>query len=240
MKPLENYEELPKTRREADLLNVSYYFTGRSCKRGHVVPRYVKNSDCVSCIVFRYQSQDHETKKKKQKEDYEANKEARNAYKRQWRAQNKDKVRAGREHMKTTRNAQRRARYKQDVKYRLDNQYRNMMRRSIAAARSGKTSSTSELMGYSSSDLKESVESKFLDGMSWENYGDWHIDHMYPISRYVQDGIEDPSIINDLDNLIPMWSEHNIRKDTRTLSEFVRDEKDMEPVYGHFLKEGSV
>ena len=33
------------------------------------------------------------------------------------------------------------------------------------------------MLGYSALDLKNHLEFLFTDGMSWNNYGEWHIDH---------------------------------------------------------------
>ena len=59
--------------------------------------------------------------------------------------------------------------------------------------------------------------------------------HICPVIRYIRDGVENPSIINALDNLIPMWAEHNIEKNERTLEEYLDDRKDLVELYGRFL-----
>ena len=40
------------------------------------------------------------------------------------------------------------------------------------------------MLGYSSNDLKIHMELLFSDGMSWENWGEWHIDHKIPVSKF--------------------------------------------------------
>lgn len=42
-------DHLPKTRAEAQAMRSAKYFTGVPCKRGHVAPRYVDNSVCMTC-----------------------------------------------------------------------------------------------------------------------------------------------------------------------------------------------
>lgn len=71
---------------------------------------------------------------------------------------------------------------------------------------------TEEILGYKKNDLKARIEYQFKDGMSWDNYGDWHIDHKKPISRFLAQGITDPKIINALSNLQPLWSHENLSK----------------------------
>ncbi|HSQ85238.1 MAG TPA: hypothetical protein VLM43_10990 [Desulfobacterales bacterium] len=67
-------------------------------------------------------------------------------------------------------------------------------------------------LGYDVKTLKEHIEAQFKDGMSWKNHGQWHIDHITPISYFVRNGVEDLSIINALDNIQPLWRHDNMKK----------------------------
>jgi hypothetical protein len=49
--------------------------------------------------------------------------------------------------------------------------------------------------------------------MCWENYGEWHIDHIRPISSF--DKNDDPKIINALSNLQPLWALENYIKSNK-------------------------
>ena len=40
--------------------------------------------------------------------------------------------------------------------------------------------------------------------MSWDNYGEWHIDHIRPIVSF--DAKTDIKTVNELSNLQPLWS----------------------------------
>jgi len=73
-----------------------------------------------------------------------------------------------------------------------------------------KENKTYEILGYSALELKEHMEKQFKDGMSWENWGEWHIDHIKPLSYF--DKNEDPKIVNSLSNLQPLWAFDNISK----------------------------
>lgn len=53
---------------------------------------------------------------------------------------------------------------------------------------------------------------QFQEGMSWDNYGEWHIDHIRPLANY---NLEDSTIIKELchyTNLQPLWGCENISK----------------------------
>lgn len=67
-------------------------------------------------------------------------------------------------------------------------------------------------LGYSFDSLKSRLEFQFKDGMSWDNYGEWHVDHKKPISRFIEQGVSDPAIINALSNLQPLWAKENLSK----------------------------
>ena len=73
---------------------------------------------------------------------------------------------------------------------------------------------TFDILGYSVEDLKIHLESKFQYGMSWENIGQWHIDHVIPDSWFSYCSIDDVDFLQSwkLDNLQPMWAEENMKK----------------------------
>lgn len=52
--------------------------------------------------------------------------------------------------------------------------------------------------------LKSSYEQLFTEGMSWENYGEWHIDHIKPVASFNKD--TPMNIVNALSNLQPLWA----------------------------------
>lgn len=74
------------------------------------------------------------------------------------------------------------------------------------------------LVGYSSDDLHNHLESLFAEGMSWENYGygenKWHIDHIRPICSFNYLTAEDPQFKEcwALKNLRPFWQIDNLKK----------------------------
>jgi len=64
---------------------------------------------------------------------------------------------------------------------RLANSMRRSIRRYLDAGQKGEMSSF-EIIGCSKDDLRKHLESKFRDGMTWQNYGNhWHIDHIVPL-----------------------------------------------------------
>lgn len=58
--------------------------------------------------------------------------------------------------------------------------------------------------------LKTHLESKFVDGMSWENRSLWHIDHIIPLAS--AKSVEEVVRLCHHTNLQPLWAKDNIRK----------------------------
>ncbi len=70
------------------------------------------------------------------------------------------------------------------------------------------------LVGYTIEQLKEHLEKQFADGMSWDNYGKWHIDHIIPVSFFRYSSFSDTEfkMCWRLENLRPLWARENIQK----------------------------
>lgn len=71
-----------------------------------------------------------------------------------------------------------------------------------------------ELLGYTETELRTHLERQLLKGMTWDNYGEWHIDHIIPLSSFVITGPECPELRRAwaLTNLRPLWAKDNIAK----------------------------
>lgn len=91
--------------------------------------------------------------------------------------------------------------------------WRQILYRTIYSFNLKKESKTVELLGYSADDLKRHIESLFEIGMTWENWGEWHIDHKYPLSLF--DKLTPISVVNALENLRPLWASDNIKKSNK-------------------------
>jgi len=71
-----------------------------------------------------------------------------------------------------------------------------------------------DLVGYTLDDLMRHLESLFTEGMTWANYGKWHLDHIIPRSAFNFASPEDIDFQRcwALKNLQPMWASENISK----------------------------
>ena len=75
-----------------------------------------------------------------------------------------------------------------------------------------KNKSTPKYLGCSIDELKKHLESKFKEGMSWENMGEWHIDHIIPLCSATDE--EEIYRLCRYRNLQPLWRWENSKKAT--------------------------
>jgi len=59
----------------------------------------------------------------------------------------------------------------------------------------------------------EHFESLFTNGMCWNNMGQWHIDHIIPLSTAITE--EDVIRLCHYTNLQPLWAEDNLKKSNK-------------------------
>ena len=78
-----------------------------------------------------------------------------------------------------------------------------------------KTGKTLELTGCSKEDLYKHLESKFTKDMTWENYGEWHIDHIRPCASFNLIDHDQQKACFHWSNLQPLWARDNIRKGSK-------------------------
>jgi hypothetical protein len=105
--------------------------------------------------------------------------------------------------------------YRTDPHYAVDHNISSQIRQSLKYGKEGQ--SWESLVGYSLEELTDHLESLFVAGMSWENYGEWHIDHRTPRSWFAYEDVNDPAFREcwSLKNLQPKWAKENIRKGNR-------------------------
>lgn len=103
---------------------------------------------------------------------------------------------------------------------------KNKLQKELERCVKGKKNKHSVLyIKYTPDEFKHNIEKKFQNGMTWENYGQWHIDHIRPLCSFSfvnDDGSVNIRAIeeaNSLDNLQPLWAEENLKKNRRWQNE---------------------
>lgn len=164
---------------------------------------------CTKCKIEKEVTEFHKRKIKKDglsssckdcfKQYYQANKEHIKETSRKW-------LQANKEHH----NEYRRKRKKTDALYKMKGNLRT--RTSLVFRNKGysKNTKTQEMLGVDWEVTKQYIERQFKKGMSWNNYGEWHIDHIIPLAS-----ANTPERLKKLchyTNLQPMWAVDNLIK----------------------------
>ena len=86
------------------------------------------------------------------------------------------------------------------------------------ALKNDKELHTFEYLGAGLDVIKPHLEKTFKEGMTWENIGEWHIDHIVPL-KYFENGIKPTheQVVERLHytNLQALWGAENIAKGNR-------------------------
>lgn len=112
-------------------------------------------------------------------------------------------------------NKWRKDKIKKDPKFRLRLNISTIIWQSIKQNK--KSIHWENLVGYNLKDLMVHLEKLFKSGMSWSNYGKWHIDHRKPVSSFNFTSPEDPEFKQcwALKNLQPLWAMDNFVKNNK-------------------------
>lgn len=103
---------------------------------------------------------------------------------------------------------------------RLNNAMRAEIRTSLNGTKNGRRWQV--LVGYTLQDLIKHLEKQFQPGMTWDNYGQWHLDHIIPLAAF---HYSEPSDIDfkrcwALENLQPLWAQDNMQKKDKIIKPF--------------------
>lgn len=135
-------------------------------------------------------------------------KKQRSIYRKKWKNNNRERYRELIKIYKTKR-------FARDPGYKIQEILRSRISRLVKVLGTRKADKSINLLGCSTSELKIHLEKKFEDGMNWDNYGVWHVDHIIPCARFDLTDPEQQKICFHYTNLQPMWGEHNIKKGAR-------------------------
>lgn len=101
-----------------------------------------------------------------------------------------------------------------DIEFRITGSLRSRLSQAVKYQYAIKQS-TKELLGCDVSFLRTHLENKFKSGMSWKNYGEWHIDHIKACANFNLKDVEQQKECFNYKNLQPLWAEENIRKSNK-------------------------
>jgi hypothetical protein len=91
--------------------------------------------------------------------------------------------------------------------------WRKLLSNALNRLNQTKNNSTVKMLKYSALELKNHITSLFTEGMSWDNYGEWHIDHIIPLSSSKTE--EEIYKLIHYTNLQPLWAKDNLIKSNK-------------------------
>ena len=99
---------------------------------------------------------------------------------------------------------------KSDPLFKLSGNMRKRINSFVKLSKFDKKTKTFNLIGCNPISLKDFLEKKFIEGMCWGNYGEWHIDHIIPLSSAKTE--EEIYKLCHYSNLQPLWAQENLSK----------------------------
>lgn len=76
----------------------------------------------------------------------------------------------------------------------------------------GRGNSKMRYLGCTPKELRNYLEHMFKKGMSWDNIGEWHVDHVYPVASFDLSIEAERHKAFHYTNLQPLWARANIKK----------------------------
>lgn len=217
--------------RKLDPSKVRY---GKTCERHPELSgmRFICNSTCVGCSrdaarAAHIKRRDESGKppairytKEEAKERIRARDRARGAIRRMdpnykkrmlelkriWRKNNREKyLHSSREYDRRMMSENLQRRVSKNLRHRVSKVLKGI----------AKSKSTMDMLGISFDGFRTYMESLFSEGMTWDNYGEWHIDHIKPLALFDLSIPDQQLLACHYTNLQPLWAKDNIAKGKR-------------------------
>lgn len=188
------------------------WYSGPKCEKCYRKEWYESNKNTKQQKIRKsnYYKENKEAITKRSTKWAENNKERLLEARREWYHKNKHKLPDRTEYHREYFNN----RYNNDIQFKLKVNLRNRLNNAIKNKQ--KTGSAIADLGCSIEELEKHLEDQFTKGMSWGNYGDWHIDHIKPLASFDLDNREELLKACNYKNLQPLWAEDNFKKNRST------------------------
>jgi hypothetical protein len=166
------------------------------------------SSECSSLQKREYAKQRNQDKYKASIKKFKDNNPD---YLKNWRSNNKERN-------KELNRKSYMSRYRNNLNFKLAHLLRHRLNQALKGdARIG---SHVKYLGCTIEEFKNYLESKFLYGMSWDNYGKhgWHVDHIIPISSFDLQNLDELKKACNFTNLQPLWAKDNWSKGNKNVT----------------------
>jgi hypothetical protein len=198
----------------------------RECESRAAKEWQSNNKEKVKLNEKIYRERNKERLKEKNAKYYKENLEYFRSKKKEWQENNKSDIieygkkyaQENKEKIKKYQREYSNNKYRTDEIHRLKVNYRTRM--SVYCKVSGfKKGALVNALGCSWEEFKIYIESKWTEGMSWDNYKikGWHIDHIIPLSHAKTE--EDVKKLFHYTNLQPLWWIDNLKKSNKIIDD---------------------
>lgn len=191
-------------------------FTGMPCKRGGHMKRLIINQGCVECANQRRATPEGRMAQRKSQQQYNRSPRGR-ATNRRFDSSPGGQASHRRYNSSPRRIIDRReyenSQRKENIYFKLRSYLR--IRLCSAIRNNAKSGSAVRDLGCSIASFKQWIEQQFKPGMSWSNWGSWHLDHKRPLKSFDLTDREQFLLAAHYTNYQPLWAEENLRKSSR-------------------------
>jgi len=186
----------------------------------------LKNPDKVKALIDRAAAKDKARRKEEREEKAkipkmtwkERNPDKVKAQRDRYYSKNKDKAKAAsskwqsqnKKRFANSKNEYKKRKKIEDPIYAMAERIRS--RTALAFKNNGfkKQSRTEKMLGCTFKQFSKHIEKQFTDGISWDNRGDWHLDHIIPL--FCATTIEGLEKLSHYANIRPLWAADNLLK----------------------------
>jgi hypothetical protein len=194
------YRHKPEFRARSRAKAIEYYNRNREKVLAKQKQAWIIKKQDPELLAKRYQ---------KNRQYRKANSGKLKVINREWRQRNPQKIRGYR------------AKQREDPIFRITHGLRARVRDFVKGVRFG---GTSGLVGCSRDQLRDWIQAKFKRGMSWDNYGKWHIDHRTPCAVFDLTRQDEVRRCFHYSNLQPLWAHENCEKSDSVTSKNAQPE----------------
>ncbi len=185
---------------------IKYRLNNKDKVKEYCKEYYVNNTEKIKEYAKEYHLNNKDKKKEKSREYYLNNKDK----KKEYYLNNKDKINKYNLKWKLHKKAN-------NSLFKLECNIRSNILSSIKRMGYTKKSKTYQILGCSFEEFKEHLEKQFTKEMNWENAGDWHLDHIYPVSLAKDE--EELIRLNHYTNFQPLWAIDNLKKGNKIIEQ---------------------
>lgn len=182
------------------------------CKICHIeANRKFRKQNKEHCIEInkKYYAKNKEQILRRSREAYSNDPQKYLAKNKKWATKNKKKTNEYRRQWQKNK-------WHNDINYKIKSLLRGRLYKAVN--NEYKYSTVTDYLGCTIDELKIYLAAKFTEGMTWENHGDWHIDHIKPCSSFDLTNLDEQKKCFHYTNLQPLWAEDNLRKSSRLCS----------------------